>query len=294
MGPSGAMTSDASSRLRSKNFNSPDAARNLGRGEGSYVEVAGLAVGRARLEPGWRWSADVKPLVRTASCQIHHFQMILEGRMGGHMDDGEEFEFGPGEVIDLPPGHDVWVVGDEPLVLVDMSGNSAEFSLPVSQARAVVTMLMTDIVDSTKTAAEVGDAAWRQRLANHNRLVRRQLERFGGREVDTTGDGFLAAFASAEAGLRAALSIHEAVASAGVQVRAGVHTADVDLLPGGNLRGIAVHEAARIMATAPGGSVYTSGVSRALAASSGLRFESVGMHTLKGIPEPVELFLVSG
>jgi class 3 adenylate cyclase len=288
------MASDARPRVRSKNLNAPDATRNLGRGEGGYVEVAGLAVGRARLEPGWRWSADIRPLVGTASCEIHHFQMILEGRMGVRMDEGGDYEFGPGDVIDLPPGHDVWVVGDQPLVLVDMSGNSAEFSLPVSQARAVVTMVMTDIVDSTKTAAEIGDAAWRQRLANHNRLVRRQLERFGGREVDTTGDGFLAAFASAEAGLRAALSIREAVTSAGVAVRAGVHTGDVDLLPDGNLRGIAVHEASRIMAAAPGGSVYTSGVSRALAASSGLHFESAGMHTLKGMPDPVELFRVAG
>jgi class 3 adenylate cyclase len=155
-------------------------------------------------------------------------------------------------------------------------------------------MLMTDIVDSTKTAAEIGDAAWRQRLSNHNRLIRRQLERFGGREVDTTGDGFLAAFASAEAGLRAALAARDAIVAAGVQIRAGVHTGEVDVLAGGNLRGIAVHEAARIMAAAPGGSVYTSAVSRALAASSGLRFESVGSHGLKGIPEPVELFLVSG
>jgi class 3 adenylate cyclase len=209
------------------------------------------------------------------------------------MEDGAEYEYGPGDVIDIPPGHDVWVVGNQALVIVDMSGNSAEFSLPVSQARAVVTMLMTDIVDSTKTAAEIGDAAWRQRLANHNRLVRRQLERFGGREVDTTGDGFLAAFTSAEAGLRAALSIQDVVAAAGVQVRAAVHTGEVDILASGDLRGIAVHEAARIMAAAPDGSVYTSAVSRALAMSSGLRFASAGTHTLKGIPDAVELFLVT-
>src|SRR6185369_7885359 len=110
----------------------------------------------------------------------------------------------------------------------------------------------------------------------------------------TTGDGFLAAFASAEAGLRAALSIQDAVGAAEVQIRAGVHTGEVDLLSGGRLRGIAVHEAARIMASAPGGSVYTSAVSRALAASSALRFEPLGAHVLKGIPDPVELFMVSG
>jgi class 3 adenylate cyclase len=288
------MASPPSARPTSKNLNSPDQTRALGHGSGGYVEVAGLAVGKATLEPGWRWSIDVKPLVRTDSCQIHHFQMILEGQMGIRMDAGDEYEFGPGEVIDLPPGHDTWVVGNEPLVLVDMSGNSAEFSLPVSQLRAVVTMLMTDIVDSTKTAAEIGDAAWRQRLSNHNRLIRRQLERFGGREVDTTGDGFLAAFTSAEAGLRAALAAQDAVVAAGVQIRAGVHTGEVDVLAGGNLRGIAVHEAARIMAAAPGGSVFSSAVSRALASSSGLRFQSVGSHALKGIPESVELFLVTG
>jgi class 3 adenylate cyclase len=112
-------------------------------------------------------------------------------------------------------------------------------------------MLRTDIVDSTKTAADLGDAAWRQRLANHNRLVRRQLERFGGREVKTTGDGFLAASVSAEAGLRAALSAQEALVSAGIVIRSGVHTGEVDILAGGDLRGIAVHEAARIMAAAP-------------------------------------------
>jgi class 3 adenylate cyclase len=288
------MPSLPSSRPTSKNLDSADQTRPLGHGSGGYVEVAGLAVGKASLEPGWRWSIDVKPLVQTESCQIHHFQMILEGQMGIRMDAGDEYEFGPGDVIDLPPGHDAWVVGNEPLVIVDMSGNSPEFSLPVSQLRAVVTMLMTDIVDSTKTAAEIGDAAWRQRLSTHNRLIRRQLERFGGREVDTTGDGFLAAFTSAEAALRAALAAQEAVVAAGIQIRAGVHTGEVDVLAGGNLRGIAVHEAARIMAVATAGSVYTSAVSRALALSSGLHFEPVGSHALKGIPEPVELFVATG
>jgi class 3 adenylate cyclase len=287
------MTSSAGAKPTVKNLERPDQVRKLGHGSGGYVEVAGIAVGKATLEPGWRWSIDVKPLVGTSSCQIHHFQMVLEGRFAGRMDTGEDFEIGPGDVVDLPPGHDIWVVGDKPAVIVDMSGNSAEFSLPVSQARTLVTMLMTDIVDSTKTAAEIGDAAWRQRLANHNRLIRRQLERFGGREVDTTGDGFLSAFASAEAGLRAALSMHEVVAEARVRIRAGVHTGEVDLLGDGHLRGIAVHETARIMAAAPGGSVYTSAVTRALALSTGLRFESVGPHTLKGIAEPVELFVVA-
>src|SRR3954447_19746290 len=108
------MFSDAVRRPTSKNLDRPDQVRNLGHGSGGYVEVAGLAIGRATLEPGWRWSADVKPLVGTASCEIHHFQLILDGRLGLRMDDGAEYEYGPGDVIDIPPGHDVWVLGDQP------------------------------------------------------------------------------------------------------------------------------------------------------------------------------------
>lgn len=279
-------------RLRSKNLEDPDSLRPLGHGVGVFVDLGrGFVIGRAVLEPGWRWSIDVQPVVGTSSCQVHHLQLILAGRFVVRMDDGEEREFGPSDVMDVPPGHDAWVAGDEPLVIVDMSGNVSDFALPSPRARTLLTMLMTDIVDSTQTAARIGDAAWKQRLGDHNRTVRFQIERFAGREVATTGDGFLAAFASAEAAVRAAISIRSAVAAVGVQIRAGVHTGEVDVIDG-DLRGIAVHEAARVMAAAPGGSIYTSAVSRLLAGGSGIRFESVGVHALKGFDEPVELFAV--
>jgi class 3 adenylate cyclase len=283
---------DQGPRITSKNLDEPDEVRQLGHGTGAFVDVRGVAIGRAVLEPGWRWSIDVKPLVGTRSCQVHHFQLVLAGRFGVRMDGGDEHEFGPSEVIDIPSGHDAWVIGDEPVVLVDMAGNITDFALPAPRARAVLTMLMTDIVHSTRTAALIGDAAWKQRLADHNRIVRRQLERFGGREINTTGDGFLAVFGSAEGALRAGLSIRDAVNAAAVEIRAGVHTGEVDVLDGGDLRGIAVHETARIMAAAPDGSVYTSGLSRALTSASGLRFESTGTHSLKGFDNPVELFRV--
>jgi len=276
-----------------KSFDSPDSVRPLGRGVGAYVELArGIAIGRAVLDPGWRWSVDIRPVVGTTWCEVHHVQMILSGRMGIRMKDGREEEFGPNDVVDLPPGHDAWVVGDEPLVIVDVSGNSENFALPTPRARSVLTMLMTDIVNSTSTAAEIGDSAWKQRLADHNRIVRRQLDRFGGREIDTTGDGFLAAFTSAEAALRAALAIQDAVEAAAVEIRAGVHTGEVDQVESGDLRGIAVHETARIMAAAPAGAVYCSALARGLAAASGLRFTSTGSHALKGFESAVELFRV--
>lgn len=224
---------------------------------------------------------------------VHHLQLVLSGRLAVQMVGGDIQEFGPGEVLDIPPGHDTWVAGDEPTVVVDMAGQVAEFGLSAPRTRTIPTMLMTDIVESTQTAARIGDAAWKQRLGDHNRIVRRQLERFHGREIDTTGDGFLAAFASAEAGLLAALSIADAVRAADVEIRTGVHTGEVEMLDDGNLRGIAVHTTARIMAAAPTGAVYTSGLTRALAGTGRVRFTTVGTHDLKGFDEAVELFRVA-
>lgn len=275
----------------SKNLDQPDEVRPLGHGTGAFIDLGAVAIGRAFLEPGWRWSTDIKPLVGTASCQIHHIQLVLAGRFAVRMDSGEEQVFGPATVIDIPPGHDAWVVGDEQVVLVDVAGNVADFALPASHARTVMTMLMTDIVDSTRMAAAIGDAAWKQRLAEHDRIVRHQLERFGGRVVKTTGDGFLAVFGSAEGALRAALAICGATPGVGIEIRAGVHTGEVEVLDG-DLRGIAVHATARIMATAPARTLLTSAVSRALAVGSGLGFTSTGTHDLKGFDEPMELFEV--
>jgi len=287
------MSSDQRPQVKSKNFEHPDAVRQLGRGSGAYVDLGtGVAIGRAVLEPGWRWSIDLKPVVGTPSCEVHHLQLILGGRLAVRMDGGEEHVFGPSEVIDIPPGHDTWVVGQERVVLVDMAGHSPDFALPAPRTRTVLTMLMTDIVNSTQMAARIGDAAWKQRLGDHDRIVRQQLERFHGREINTTGDGFLAAFTSAEAALRAALSITEAVRAAGVEIRAGVHTGEVESLDSGDLRGIAVHATARIMAAAPTGTVYTSGLTRTLAGSGRLRFTSAGTHPLKGFEDSLELFLV--
>jgi class 3 adenylate cyclase len=150
---------------------------------------------------------------------------------------------------------------------------------------------MTDIVDSTKTAERLGDRLWRQTLADHNRVVRAQLERFRGHEVDTTGDGFLASFDSVIAALRCAKAICAGVAEVDVRVRVGVHTGEVHATAT-DVSGIAVHAVARVMATAGASQVAVSAVSRALATGSDLRFRAHGRHELKGFAEPVDLFLV--
>ena len=281
----------AVTRLRRASFNEAAAERPLSRGAGALVNVGPLAVGRAVLSPGWRWSTDVKPLVGTASCQAHHLHILTRGRFAVEMDDGERAIFEPGDVFDIPPGHDAWVEGADEVELYDISGNVAEFGLPSSHPRAVVTMLMTDIVGSTELAARLGDAAWRQLLADHDRVVRSELHRFQGREINTTGDGFLATFDSAAGALGCAVSTRERVAGVGLKIRAGVHTGEIEMA-GNDIRGLAVHATARIMAAADPGEVLTSAVTRSLTDGAGLRFVERGRHELKGLPAPLELFAV--
>jgi hypothetical protein len=105
-----------------KNFERPDEVREFPRGRLELVKIAGVTVGRAKLEPGWRWSESVKPIVGTDSCEAAHFQYHLSGVLQVRMDDGTEFECRAGDVCLIPPGHDAWVVGDEPVEVVDFQG----------------------------------------------------------------------------------------------------------------------------------------------------------------------------
>lgn len=105
-----------------KNFERPDEVREFPRGRLELVKIAGVTMGRARLEPGWRWSESVKPIVNTDSCEAAHFQYHLSGVLQVRMDDGTEFECRAGDVCLIPPGHDAWVVGDEPVEVVDFQG----------------------------------------------------------------------------------------------------------------------------------------------------------------------------
>jgi hypothetical protein len=106
----------------SRAFASPDETRNFPKGKMEVVKIGGLTFGRATLEPGWRWSECVKPIAGTESCQVHHTGIMISGRLGIRMDDGRETVLGPGDALSIPPGHDGWVVGDEPVVNVDVMG----------------------------------------------------------------------------------------------------------------------------------------------------------------------------
>ena len=198
------------------------------------------------------------------------------------MDDGSEMLISPGTVFDIPPGHDQWVVGDEPAVSI-LWGGWRGFGKPQVGERVLTTMLMTDIARSTERAADVGDLAWDQLLEQHNTRIREVLARYRGTEINTTGDGFLAMFDGAARAIQAAVDLREAIGEMGLEVRAGVHTGEVEIVPG-NIRDLAVHETARIMALAGAGEIFVSNTTRELAAAIGLKFEDRGVHQLKGVP----------
>jgi class 3 adenylate cyclase len=157
--------------------------------------------------------------------------------------------------------------------------------------RALTTVLFTDIVGSTETAARLGDRRWRELLERHDAIVRRQLAVHRGREVKTMGDGFLATFDGPARAIRCAAAIDEAMSELGIEVRAGIHTGEVELI-GDDVGGMAVNIGARIGALAEPGEVLVSSTVRELVVGSGLDFTERGTHTLKGAPDRWSLFAV--
>jgi pimeloyl-ACP methyl ester carboxylesterase/class 3 adenylate cyclase len=155
--------------------------------------------------------------------------------------------------------------------------------------RVLATVLFTDIVGSTERAAELGDRRWRELLDRHDEAIRRVLARFHGREIVTAGDGFLATFDGPGRAVRAAGAIREAVAELGLDVRAGLHTGEVELA-GSDVRGIAVHIGARVAALAGAGEVLVSSTVKDLVAGSGIDFDDRGVHSLKGVPGEWHLY----
>jgi class 3 adenylate cyclase len=161
----------------------------------------------------------------------------------------------------------------------------------VADDRVLATVLFTDIVDSTRRAADMGDRDWRALLDAHDAVVRSQLARFRGREVNTSGDGFLAMFDGPQRAIRCAVAIRDAVQALGIEVRAGLHTGECEIR-GEDIGGIAVHIGARVSALANANDVLVSSTLRDLVIGSGLEFEERGSYELKGVPGEWRLLAV--
>jgi DNA-binding NarL/FixJ family response regulator len=171
-------------------------------------------------------------------------------------------------------------------------GGTPSFPSGSGTDRILATVMFSDMVSSTERAAEIGDRRWRDVLDRHDELVRRQLAAHGGREIKTTGDGFLALFAAPARAIRCAMAIRDELAAAGVEVRIGLHSGEVELR-GNDVGGIAVNIGARVAASGSAGDVVVSSTVKDLVAGSGIRFADRGEHALKGVPERWRLFVVS-
>ena len=209
-----------------------------------------------------RWMADRIPAARLVEFPGSHHRLLGAAREKA-IDDIAHFL------------QDIWAAGAEP-----------------ERERVLATVLFTDIVGASEKAAQLGDRAWSQLLELHHELVRRQLVHYRGKEVDTAGDGFFASFDGPARAVRCAGAIAEAVAELGLQVRAGLHTGECEVVDG-KVAGIAVHTGARIASLATPGEVLVSRTVKDLVAGSGIAFEDRGARRLKGIPEEWHLYAVA-
>ena len=238
---------------------------------------------------------QVLPAIHTPTLVLHRtgdrVVDIGAGRFLAEQIPGARFVELPGE------DHSPFTGGFEPLVQATeqflrevRSERAWEESEP---SRVLATVLFTDIVGSTAKAAELGDARWRELLGAHHSLIRRQLSRFRGTELDTAGDGFFASFDGPARGIRCASAITEAVQELGIEVRAGLHTGECELLDA-KVGGIAVHIGARVAKEAEPGEVLVSSTVKDLVAGSGIEFRERGIAELKGVPGEWRLFAVEG
>lgn len=275
-----------------RSFSEPDDIIEAGRVRSDILSLVGITVARDTHQPGWRWSVDVRPLVGTDTCQVRHVGIALQGRLDVVIEDHTRIEIGAGDVFHIPPGHDAWVVGDEPYVSVEWVGARSWITpLGALADRVLSTLVVTDIVDSTGVARRMGDRAWGELLAILENRVRDTLAWFRGQEIKQTGDGVLATFDGAARALRCALELRTVAAALDLPIRAAVHTGEIEVTED-DIHGLAVHEATRMLDFAGPGEILASATTRSLSGDPGLVFAERGEHVLRGIEGPRLLYSV--
>jgi len=232
----------------------------------------------------------VLPTIRVPTLVVHHAEDAIippaKGRYIAEHIPGAKYVELPGR--NMYHSVEPWRASFQEIAEF-LTGHQAE----VADDRVLATVLFTDIVDSTRRAAEIGDRDWHALLDAHDAVVRAQLVRFRGREVNTSGDGFLATFDGPQRAIRCAMAIRDAVRSLGIEVRAGLHTGECEVR-GDDIGGIGVHIGARVSALAGPNDVLVSSTLRDLVIGSGLEFEDRGAHEIKGVPGEWHLFAVVG
>jgi class 3 adenylate cyclase len=277
-------------RLQAKSFDTPDETRNMPKATADVVSLGEVAVGYAVWQPGWRWSSDLGPIAGTEWCENHHLGYALSGRLEVLTENGERLQVHGRSVYEIPPRHDAWVVGDEPFVTVEWtSSRVVGVAREGPGSRVLATVLFTDIVNSTPTLERLGDTAWRELLLTHNARMREVIDAFRGREISTTGDGFLVVFDGATNAVRCGAAMVRAADALEIQIRVGIHTGEVEFIAD-EVRGVTVHAAARVLSVAGPSEVVVSDTTKGLLEGSGLSFEDAGLHSLKGLSGQRQLF----
>jgi class 3 adenylate cyclase len=248
--------------------------------------------GAARAMVGMLYDSDVRhvlPAIRVPTLILHRRDSaripIAHGRYIAERIEGARF-------VELPGSENYIWAGDQETLVAEVQEFLTGVRPMPDADRILATVMFTDIVDSTRRAAELGDRRWRDVLAEHDRAVRESLGRFRGREVKTIGDGFLATFDGPARAVRCAGSIRDSMAERGIDVRAGLHTGEIELT-GEDVAGIAVHIAARICAMAGPKEILASSTVKDLVAGSGITFEDRGSHALKGVPDEWRIVAVT-
>ena len=233
---------------------------------------------------------EVLPLVRVPTLVLHH-----EGFQAVPVEHGQYLaEHIANAQFALLPGRDGWPfadpAGEAKRQIDDFLRGLTTVAVP---DRALAAILFTDIVGSTERASALGDRAWRNLLASHDALARTLVDQHKGRVIKMTGDGMLAVFDGPGRAIRCALSLGETLRTVGLEIRAGLHTGEVEVM-GEDIAGIGVHIAARVLDAAPAGQVFVSAAVPMLVAGAGFEFDDRGEHDLKGVPGTWRLYAVAG
>lgn len=280
---SGSVSNSARPTRYVRSFDEPDEVVRLETVSSEQVVIGGITVSRDTQYPGWRWSTDVKPLVGTEWCEVRHVGYMISGVQGVELRDGTEFVMGPGDVMDLPPGHDAWVIGNEPVVTIAWTGVKTWLGpLDSFLERVLATVVFTDIVDSTSLALRIGDRSWSDRVATLESRTRDLIGQHRGRLVKFTGDGTLATFDGAARAVRCAAALRTAADDVDLPIRVAVHTGEVDVADD-DIRGVTIHEASRMLDHAAAGDILVSAVTAGLVDGSGFELDDKGQVELRGI-----------
>ena len=260
-----------------------------------YAQMERLAGSPGTMLAAWRWIVEIDiravlPVIGVPTLVLHRVGdanvPVEAGRyLASHIPRAK--------LVELPGSEHYAFVGDVDGLVEEVEEFLTGTRSQVDSDRLLATVLFTDIVGSTKRAAELGDRRWHDLLEEHHALLRRNLDVFHGREIKTTGDGVLATFDGPARAVRCATALRDDVRGLGLEIRAGLHTGEVEVM-GPDIAGIAVHIGQRVSALADPGEVLVSRTVVDLVTGSGIRFKNRGQHELKGVPDEWSLFAVEG